>query len=134
MSTSTWARVSRTGAVAAVGALAVALLPTVAANAALPPAPNFAYRSTVGSDVALSSNNAAASGTVDAITPAGYQVYGYDASDSGRTWAACMASGAANANSYDRTYALADVAEAFAHLESKRARGKLVVVVSEGGA
>lgn len=34
----------------------------------------------------------------------------------------------------DRTYALADVAEAFAHLESKRARGKLVVVVSEGGA
>ena len=106
MSTSTWARVSRTGAIAAVGALAVALLPTVAANAALPSAPNFAYRSTVGSDVALSSNNAAASGSVDAITKAGYQVYGYDASDNGQTWAACMASGAANANNYDRTYAL----------------------------
>ena len=106
MSTTTWARLSRAGAVAAVGALAVALLPTVAANAALPPAPNFAYRSTVGSDVALSSNNAAASGSVDAVTPAGYQVYGYDASDNGRTWAACMASGAASANSYDRTYAL----------------------------
>ncbi len=108
MSTSTWARVSRAGAVAAVGAVAVALLPTVAAEAAgAPSAPaHFAYRSTVGSDVALSSNNAAASGSVDAITPAGYQVYGYDASDSGRTWAACMASGAANANSYDRTYAL----------------------------
>lgn len=106
MSTSTWARVSRTGAIAAVGALAVALLPTVAAQAAIPAAPNFAYRSTVGSDVALSSNNAAASGTVDAITQAGYQVYGYDAADNGQTWAACMASGAAAANSYDRTYAL----------------------------
>ena len=104
MSTSTWARVSRTGAVAAVGALAVALLPTVAAQAAV--SVKFAYRSTVGSDVALSSNDAAAAGTPFSITPAGYQVYGYDAADNGQTWAACMASGAAAANSYDRTYAL----------------------------
>lgn len=34
----------------------------------------------------------------------------------------------------DRTYPLTEVADAFAHLESKRARGKLVIAVSEGGA
>jgi NADPH:quinone reductase-like Zn-dependent oxidoreductase len=33
----------------------------------------------------------------------------------------------------DRTYPLANVADAFAHLESKRARGKLVVAVFEDG-
>ncbi len=108
MSTTTWARLSRAGAVAAVGALAVALLPTVAAQAAVPPAPNFAYRSDVTAltSVGLRSNSAASSGTADELVPAGYEVFGYDASDSGRAWAGCMATGTTTTNSYDRSFAL----------------------------